>query len=379
MDELVLPPFLDNQDPDIILEKMKESLPYDIDVSVGSHEWNYIYPSALIKSEIAQMILPEAIKMIFPQYCEGEALDLQAGQRGIYRKQAQPSTGTITITGKVGTEIPYGSHFATATVSGSESIDFVTVEEKTIPDTGTVDIDITCSITGKQGNVSTNTIIIKGSNIDGLSSITNSLPTTGGTEQETNESLQERVSYYDKTQGDSNIGCNADYKRWAESVNGTGIATIIPPENDSGIVTVVLTDYNGEPSSSILCESVYNYIMGTDEYDLARLAPTNAKLNVVPPQTIEIQIYAIVELDNTLSLEAVKTELIKQMKLYLPNASSDGEIRYTKIGAILTQIPGIDDYKGLTVNGGISNISITRLTLPTINNQSVTLETGSVI
>lgn len=385
MADFTLPGFLQNCGVDEMHDLMKTLLPADLDVSEGGHAFNMTRPSALIASYICEYIIPEAIQLFLPEFSYGEYLDGHAKTRGIIRRAAVAASGELTITGDAGTVIPAGSLFSTASVNNEPSVDYEVVEGATIPDSGSVTVEIRCTQTGAVGNTMANTVLFVSSRITGITAVTNEKPITGGTEEETDDSLRDRIAEYDRSQGETYTGSVADYKRWAKSVNGVGEATIVPAQDDTGLVRIILTDANGDPATKELCESVYNYIMNPGAPE-ERLAPVNAYLSVEPPATIAISIKATVELEDSAILEDVKTAYMAQLAAYLPVALDDGEIKYSRVAAALAATEGANDFVDLqigvkagdTVTYGTSNIAITEAQLPTIAADDLVLTTGTV-
>lgn len=385
MAEFVTPDFLKSHSPEEVFALMKTTLPADLDLSAGGHAYNLTMPTALVVSELCEFILPEVIKLIFPEWAYGEFVDYHARVNGMARRSAIASSGEITITGVPKTVIPAGSMFSTTAVNGEPSVDYITLEAATIPDSGTLTVDIECVQTGTVGNTDPGTIVHVSSRLTGITSVTNEKEVTGGAEGENDESLISRIVEFNKNLGESYVGSAYDYRRWAMSVPGVGSATVISAKDTSGLVTIVITDANGDPATEQLCSTVYNYIMRPDNpYD--RLAPTNALLAVEPPATMRISIKATVELTEEATMEAVKTAYMAQLALYLPVALSDGEIKYSRVWAALSATDGVNDFSGLqiglkngeTVTYGTSNIAITSNQLPVIEADDLLLASGTV-
>lgn len=368
------PDFLKHWSTEEVHEKIKKLLPPDIDVSQGSHEWNFTWPAAAVIAEMCEFILPEVIKLITPDGSYGEFLDGHADNRNMPRKSAVAAAGELTITGKEKTVIPAGSLFSTAAKNDEPSVDYMTLTEATIPSSGTITVDIECTKLGIIGNTMANTIVLVSSKLNDITSVTNEKEVSGGTEEERDESLINRIDEYDQSLGESFIGNLADYKRWARSVPGVGEATPVPPSDDSGIVTIILTDENGDPATDSLREAVYNKIMSPANPD-ARLAPVGATLSVVAPATMTIGIQATIELKTGSTIEAVKASFASLLAVYLPEALEDSEIKYSRIWTILGSTEGVYDLKdlqiGIKTDAGItygaSNIPITDRQLPTID------------
>lgn len=385
MAEYETPAFLKNHSPEEVHARMKQVLPADIDMSEGGHAYNLTFATALVVSELCEFILPEVIQLIFPETSYGSFADGHAKGNGMVRRPATAASGEITITGTPNTVIPAGSMFATAAVNDRPSVDYRTLAPVTIPDTGTITVDVECTQTGIIGNTIENTIVLVSSRLTGITSVTNEKPLTGGTEEEDDASLIERIVEYNKSQGESYVGSASDYKRWAMSVPGVGSATVISAQDTSGTVTIIVTDANGDPATEQLCTSVYNHIMRPDE-PYERLAPTNAILKIEPPSTMEISIKATVELAEEATMEAVKKAYMAQLALYLPVAMEEGEIKYSRIWGALSAAEGVNDHTDLqiglkvgeAVTYGTANIAITSNQLPTIDVDDLILSAGTV-
>ena len=385
MSEYVTPDFLKNRSTEDNFKKITALLPPNIDLSAGNHAWNMTRPTALAMAEMCEAIIPRVLQQIIPGWSYGTYLDGHAKSRNMPRREATPATGEITITGKAGLVIPTGSLFSTAAVNDEPSVDYATTVSATIPAEGSVTIPVTCTKSGIVGNTPENTIVLVSSKLTGITAVTNAAPITGGTEEESDESLQARIDEADRSQGNSYTGCPADYKRWATSVAGVGEATIISAQDDSGLVRIILTDSNGAPATTNLCDAVYNYIMRPDEPD-KRMAPIGASLAVSPPDTITISIKATVELKDTATIEAVKTAYAARLAEYLPEAFSDGEIKYSRVWACLASTAGVNDFTALqigvksgdSVTYGTANISVSAAQLPTISENDLVLTAGTV-
>lgn len=385
MAEFQIPVFLQNHSTEEVHALMKQVLPADIDMSPGGHAYNLTIATALVVAEVCEFVLPEVIKLIFPETSYGEYVDSHARGRALTRRPATRAIGELTITGNPNIVIPAGSLFSTAAVNDVPSVDYATQEAVTIPESGTATVYVECTSEGIIGNTTENTIVLVSSRLKGITSVTNEKPVTGGTEEENDESLIERIMEYDRSQGESYVGSAADYKRWAMEVPGVGEATVISAKDTSGTVTIIVTDANGDPATQNLCTEVYNHIMKPDAPG-ERLAPPNAILVVEPPATMQISVKATVELTEDATLESVKTAYMARLALYLPEALDEKEVKYSRVWAELSATDGVNDLTGLqiglkvgnTVTYGTSNIPITTAQLPTVDAEDLILTSGTV-
>lgn len=406
MAEFITPKFLENQSVEEIFSEMKGVMPDDIDVSNAGHFHNMTYPTAYEISQMIQFRLLEAIKLILPRFC-GEydtMADYHAESRGMTRRKAKYSTGYLTIYGEEGTVIPEGSTFSTISVNDEPSIEFETTGAANIPAGGSIEVPIACLIGGTYGNVAANTIVLNRSNIDGITNVINVNPTEGGTDGETTEELLARIDEYDKNQGESFVGNKADYRRWVLEYPDEKISSVevITPDeyaqggadneeypqeevtNGDGVlpIKIYITDSKGKRASSELCQGVYNYIMNP-ENPYERKAGINAYIQVLPPEVDSyITVIATIQLKDQYTLAAVKETVLATIQSYLTNeAVSDGEIKISRIGAILSQTEGIEDYTELYIGTDENipskeNIPIKTSIIPLITDGSLILTTS---
>lgn len=372
MDEFTLPSFLDGQSAEEIMERMAERLPKDIDISEGNDIYNLLMPTAVEKERYVNFILREAIRLIFPRYCDGydEIANYHAETCGMRRKEPFYATGEVIVEGEPGTLIPKGTIFSTISVNEAPSLEFEALEESVINENGTCELNVRSIEPGTIGNVAKGTILLSDGSVDGITSVTNEAPTSGGVEEESTESLLRRITEYQRNQEFSFIGCSADYKRWAEEVDGAGTATVISAKDDSGLVTIVLTDSTGSPANESLCQAVYDHIMQPADPP-KRLAHVNALLSVVPPETIPIHVSAEIQINSTYTLDMVKEEFMKRMLLYLKEVPEDQEVRYSKVHARLSSTAGVEDFRNMLVNEGTANVPISENEFPLLDEANV--------
>ncbi len=369
-----MPKFLSEKSLENIHKKMLAELPEDLDKSQGQHVYNLTKPTALIASELCQQTIPNVLRIIFPMWAYGEWLDRHAYVRGISRRPATASSGTLTLVVTAGTRIPAGAKFSTASVDGKPAVTF-RATKALIADGETLELPVECTETGPSGNVIAHTVVFKVTKLDGVKAVDNNTAITGGTDEEDDESLRARILEIDRSKSVSYVGSISDYKRWSREVAGVGEVTVIPAEDDSGLVKLVITDSNGDPANENLCREVYDHIMSPDDPDFRLTAP-NVKLLVTPPDIINVRIEAIVEMLPASNIEAVKKLFIRSAQAYLDTARSDGEVRHTQIARLLAETDGVYDYDLLLLNGGTDNVPLTSTQLPCLKAEDVKLTEG---
>lgn len=357
--EFTIPSWLEGKDAETIHKRMLEQLPTDIDKTEAGFPYDFTKPTALEVAELLEFYLPETIKIMFPQFAYGEWLDLHAKNIGLTRKSPNKAYGVLSITGIPGTEIPIGFRFAAPAVGDNPAIEFTANETVYIDSKGKANVSITAVEAGIIGNIAENTIVIMSSPISGVVSITNQEHTTGGTEEENDDSLRERILEYNQNIDASFVGCDADYIRWAKEVDGVGAAFVIP-EWDLDVpnsVKVVVLDANGEPANEAIVNAVYNYIMSPGDR-VERKAPIGAIVTVSSPAllivNISFKLVCEVNYNPTFVIEQFK----KNLQTYYVEAKEESKVKYSRVGAVLSKTVGVGDYFDLKINGSTLNIEI---------------------
>lgn len=359
IEEFTLPDFLQNCDADSIHKKMLEELPDDIDKTEGGFPWDFTRPTALAMAELLQFYIPETIKLMFPQWSYGEFLDRLAQMARVERKAPNFAMAELAVTGSPGTVIQIGSVFATAETDSADSVEFAAIEQCVIGEDGKGTVEVQAMIAGRGSNVNANTITLMSVPIEGITSVTNPERASGGTEEETDDELRQRILEANDVMDTSYIGNASDYKRWAESVQGIGTAIVVPEWNGPETVKIVVLDANGEAANTTLQQAVYDYIMSPDS-PLDRLAPPNVILTVSAPDLVNIS-YVIkgLSLEDGYEEDEVLASFEKNLSdYYKSSANEDGEVKYIWVCSTLTNTPGVDDFEGLTMNENTDNIAI---------------------
>ena len=355
--EFTPPSFLNDQDAETIHKRMMENLPPDIDDMENGFPWDFTKPTALEKAEMLEFHLVETLKIMFPMWAYGEWLDYHAKGRGITRKPANPASGELLITGVPGTTIPAGFRFAAPATADTPAIEYQTTEKYTIGEDGTVRVQVTAVEPGTKGNVPANTVTLMMTPIKGITSVNNETAITGGTEVESDDELRNRITEIDAASETSFVGSDGDYKRWAEEVPGVGTALVMPEWAGPGTVKVIVIDANGQPANTAIINAVYNNIVSPNDR-LQRKAPIGATVTVEAPAPKVINYSFLLELEDGATQEAVLERFESQLRSYYIEAKKDGAVRFNKVSSILTNIDGVKDFTGLTMNGGTANIEL---------------------
>lgn len=269
-------------------------------------------------------------------------------RKGIERTPATFARGVVTVTGN-GT-VHVGDLFET-----KSGIQYQAIEEKVISTTGKV--NVSCLVSGLIGNVSAEQVTQIPVTLSGITGVTNEQPITGGYEIESEESLRER--YYTAVRTPATSGNVYHYLQWAKEVSGVGDVKVFPAERGNNTVEVVIIDQEKKPADSSLVETVQTYIDPNSEGLGNGQAPIGAQCFVIAATAKELAINVSVTLDGSFEQEAAKANIEAAIKAYLQTiAFKTDYVSYAKIGETIINADGVEDYSGLTINGGISNVTI---------------------
>lgn len=349
-----LPNYLIEQTEEEIMKQMLDRLPPDLDKSEGSYIWDALAPVA---AELAQAVMwaQEVLRRGFAQTTFGEYLDLRAAEHGVYRRPAVKATGQVVFTGTPGTIIPAGTQVSTVGNEAAPAVFFVTIEDVTIGPDGTVTANIEAVEVGASGNVAAGAISLLAQPLQGVSSVNNPMPTSGGLDEESDESLLERLLL--QVQYPPGTGNKYDYERWAKEVPGVGEAKCIPLWNGPGTVRVIITDSNGAPASQELIQRVKEYIAPAPGQGEGK-APIGASVTVEAPETVAIDVSVTLYYQPGYDPATVKSALETALAAYINGLKIGEDVRYTALGNVIYNTSGVTDYSNLLVNGGTGNVAV---------------------
>lgn len=364
-----LPLFLQDQTEENIMSRMLARVPSDIDKSEGSFIWDAQAPVAFMLSEAA-LWAQEVLRRGFasttasdnPEIRSAE-LDLRTAEHGITRREAVASTGTVVFTGMPGTKIPKGTFVATPAdeVSGESSLEYFTTADITLSDSGTGTVQIRALNPGKNGNVPAKVIQVMSTSISGVTSVTNPEPTKSGADVETDQSLLDR--FYTRVRNQGTSGNKTQYIQWANEIAGVGGVEVVPLWSGPGTVGLYLLDTDKRAASSEIVEAVQHHIDPTQDGQGEGLAPAGPVITVMPAEEVKINITVKVQRtqETPSTIEEIQHMIEDGVSSYLEQIAfnrNDPLVRYTRIAAVLLDIPIIIDYSDLTINGNSNQQNI---------------------
>lgn len=170
-------------------------------------------------------------RQLMPDTAEEEHLERWASIWGVSRKAAGHASGDVSITGTPGAVLPEGT-----ICLRSDAVRYAVVSDATVGEDGTGTAFLSAVDAGTEGNAPIGTILALASPVSGLDSQTQATDgLTGGTDEETDESLKSRLLA--TIQRTPMGGTQADYEQWALEVPGVTRA-FVTQEMGRGTVTV---------------------------------------------------------------------------------------------------------------------------------------------
>lgn len=326
---------------EMTFEKIMESMLGRVRDDVDKREGSIIYDStSTVAYSLAEMffVIGNYMNLIFPDTSAGECLERFALAFNIERKDAVKSLRC----GKFDKEIPIGTRFSTG---GDKSLIFISGELLEIKDEE-YKYCLECEEPGKSGNAYFGNIIpveyISGLTVAELGEII-----TPGTDEESDESLRERL--FAKIRKPSTSGNANDYYNWAMSCAGVGAAKVFPLADGPGTVKVVIASESKTAVDEALLKDVGEYI--------ENVRPIGATVSVISASEKTVNVSAQVKLIKGTNLGTAQNEFQKCIEEYFNNSGLGIEyVSLARIGNILLNVTGIIDYTDLRLNGGLANV-----------------------
>jgi len=327
---------------EVILERMLGNIPEKYDRSKGSFYYDSVTPTS-IEIEKSNSSLEAIPDVILIDTATGKYLERKVADLGLTRKTTTKTTGIVTITGVVGAAITKGEYVA------SDSANYEFTETTVIPAGGSVDVGVQCKLYGVVGNVPIGAIKYFPKTLSGLQTVTNAEALTNGADEETDDDLRKRYSI--KAQTPATSGNKYHYLNWALEVNSVGAAKVFPLASGPGTVTVIITNSQKKAASSDLVKTAFDYIED--------LRPIGCTLTVASATEKPINITADVAISAGLNLGTLQTAFNTAVTEYLQEVAFDATyVSIAKIGALLLDVVGIEDYSNLKINGVAENATL---------------------
>lgn len=327
---------------------MLDAMSDDYQKTVGFPTYDLLNAVSLRLAETAEIVDAMRAKLN-PENLTGNDLDEYIFARtGLIRKEATFATGILHVTGN-GT-VTEGDVF-----ESEGGIQFVAVE--TVVVDGEADVKVTCRRDGSVGNVAANSVTQMPVTIQGITSVTNPEPMSGGYDEETDEAYYERYLIQIRTPPTS--GNVYHYMMWALECAGVSKVKVFPLGHGENTVDVIIVDSEGKPADDDLVSLVQEYIDPGSTGEGYGQAPIGARCYVSAATTRPIELSVTVYKLSTDSAEDVTAAIVAAVSAYLGDiAFEQTYVSYAQIAGATLSATGVLDFIHLTIDGGYDNITI---------------------
>lgn len=275
-------------------------------------------------------------KQIFPQTAQGEYLEMHAAQRGITRKSAVPSSGTLVF-GRTST-LPYDVLIPKGTVcsvSGEDSLRFETIKAVTLTaGSRTVQAQAVSQQGGRATNTAANTVTLLLTPPAGIESVQNANAFTGGTNEESDDELRKRLQ---KSYEVLPNGTNAEfYRSFVVQYDGIQSANVVPRAQGAGTVAIYAAGRGAAPSTELLTHI---------QAELNHLREINVIVTVFPAQLAAFPISLYIDPAPGCTLAAATAQAIQEIEAYFEQLSVGESVILAQIGKRLMDTGLIRNYR----------------------------------
>lgn len=280
-------------------------------------------------------------EQLFASTADVEGLEKLADEYGISREAATKATGSVDITGTTGITISEGTELQT-----SSGIKYETTADVTIA-SGVATLTIEASVAGTDGNQDASTSLSFVSPIAGVNSsgTVDSSGLVGGTDEETDDELRERVLR--RRQYPPYGGCEYDFETWMLEYDGVTRAWAFSSYSGPGTIGCAFMMDNSTPviPGSSTRDLVKAYLI--EHEDPATGRTVGAPVTVGPG----IFMIALSELTVNLSINiypntsAVQSDIEDELQDLIKREGGPGETIYiSDIMAALANISSLERF-----------------------------------
>lgn len=339
----------ENITEEVILQRMMDRVPSSMDKREGSIIHDALAPTA-IEHQLLYIDLDTFLREVFSDKASREYLVKRAAERNVIPHPATAAVWKASFTPKA-LEVENGTRF---------NCDNLNLAVTRKIDDGIY--ELTCETAGSIGNGCQGKLIPI-NYVTGLETAELAELVTPGNDEEETEAFRER--YLTILRKPSTSGNIYDYYNWAMACKGVGAAKVFPLAYGPGTVKVVIADEDKTAATPALLKVVKDYI--------EEMRPIGATVTIASAEELPVNIMGRVKLKNGLNLGKVQAAFRKAFDSFLKdNAFDISYVGYARVGNILLETAGVEDYADLTINGFSHNIELTDEQIAVIG--TVTLE-----
>lgn len=321
-----------------ILGSMKEKYE-ELSKSTVSEQSDIMLRLRVLAGEIYNnLIAQEFVKrQMFVSSATGEYIDKHALSRGLYRKEATKAVGEVTFSVSVAPVSDIIIEKGTVVSTKSEdAVSFVTDETVTIyAGNMNATVSVTAVTGGANHNVAAESVTVIVTPTSGVTSVTNTKAMKGGSDEESDDELRERVlnSYRDIPNGTN----AAYYKRLALSVPGVYSASVVAGKRGAGTLNIYLVGKQSSPVGKEIIEEVQSLVDENREL--------NVDVEVVYATKLSVDFTLKLKVEQGYSFDEVKAQIESDIAMYIESLGVGKEVLLCDLGEVIYHVEGVKNYE----------------------------------
>lgn len=334
---------------DVLMQRMLDRVPDDIDKREGSIIWDALSPAAL-ELEFLYLCLDYTLNQGFADTAEREYLIRACAERGIV-----PFPATHAILKGVFT--PEGID-VTGQRFSLNKLNYAVLEPIEGEESA---YQVQCEASGTAGNQNFGSLIPI-EYIDGLESAELTELLIPGEEEEETESL--RARYMNSLESKSYGGNVQDYIDKTNAIKGVGATRVTAVWNGAGTVKLTILDSEFNRANPVLMAAVQNEMDPSQDGRGLGIAPIGHIVTVDTADEITVDVSAAIEFEEGFGWENLGRAIAESMDAYLLELRrgwggvENVIVRIAQIETRLLGIPGILDVTDTRINGDAANLII---------------------
>lgn len=290
-------------------------------------------------------------KQMFVTTASGEKLDLHAQTVGTERIKGEKAVGKIMFRLDVPLEYDIIIPKGTICTNSQGTFNYVTTEEMSIESGSTYAfVWSEAEDSGKRYNASANDITTIVTYFSVGISITNSTSFKGGTDDESDESLRERIIELMKNK--PNGISSQYYKTLAESCDGVHSACVIPNSGGAGAVLICIAG-RGQEVTEEICEAV-QAVMNENK-------SIGVYIFVNKASAVSVNAAVKISVKSGYSFDEVKVSVEEAVREFFNSLSVNEDVTCASLGNAVYAVDGVQNYQ--LVNFEDENISYNQFAL----------------
>ncbi len=296
-------------------------------------------------------------KQMLPHTATGEYLDRHAAQRGLSRIKGNKATGFVVFS--LDTPLDHDITIPQGTVCSNAdgSLRYVTINDDTIPrETSYKLIECEAQDSGERYNLGRGNVTVIMTYFSVGLSITNATSFIGGTNDESDEELRERIA--DSYLNTPNGANEEFYIDLAKSADGIQSATVT--KTSAGNITVCVGGMGDVP-----CNSDYENVRTL----LNTHRPFGINLTVTRPELVTVNVTAEIDIKSGYNANEVIANVRIAITDFFNRLAVGENVKLAALGKTLYETDGVDNYAFVNM----TNTTIAASQLAKLGTVSVTV------